>query len=922
MSNTIAEKLVILSDGLELIDQEKQYQTELILNLQDTIEELATPIPQTAPLISIDNIAGTITATVTQEQGGYVPVGTLNTTITAKHSIDTLIPANIKAGVNILGVTGTMSGGIDTSDATAKAEHIRSGSTAYVKGQKITGTADADTSIFNLGGMDPDSASEIDFYLSLDPNKTYLLGGDSSPAVRVPIEVFGDATAANVRKGKTFTSSSGYSVTGTMPDVTHAQPSISINDTNGIVTASHTTTAGYITGGTTSNTLQLSVQGATTITPSTSEQTAVAAGFYTKGAVKVAGDADLKAANIRNGVSIFNVTGTYTSDATADTTHILKDKIAYSKGSKITGSMTNNGAVSPAALNAGGSYTIPAGYHNGSGKVTTNSLASQTSANAAASQILEGKTAWVNGSKVTGTMTNRGGIAMSLALGGSYTIPAGFHDGNGKVTTQSLSSQTPGTASADEIVSGETAWVSGSKVTGTMGYLEKAEQLPTSAGTATASTLVTLGASGPEETPAVAIASALGSATTGKKYVDSSTVLVTKAPLYQFGDVSAAHVVSGKTFTSIAGFKATGTMTDNGAVNPSALGAGGSYTIPAGYHNGSGKVTAASLAGQTSGNATASQILTSKTAWVNGSKITGTMTNQGAKTASLNTSTTSYTIPAGYHNGSGKVSIALEQKTVTPSTSQQNITPSSGKVLSKVTVNTDSNLKAENIKNGVTIFGVTGTYSAGGNSSNITDLTNTTWIFHYDLDNYWNYGASFPWRLNFTSDNTNYTEINYEDNSDDSNDIREIFYNNQWVYSYDTGNHTWWGGDEMRTIHITGGIDVKNANVIANLQKLATLVDSNDLEALGALCSWDIMTNQSSHPVITIYNRHPTYYLKCTIYDDTDTPAIFDDGNGTDIDDGNVIVSPDDWATFVIEEQFVNNARTVYIDNMRWTKNV
>ena len=66
-------------------------------------------------------------------------------------------------------------------------------------------------------------------------------------------------------------------------------------------------------------------------------------------------------------------------------------------------------------------------------------------------------------------------------------------------------------------------------------------------------------------------------------------------------------------------------MTDNGAVNPSALGAGGSYTIPAGYHNGSGKVTAASLAGQTSGNATASQILTSKTAWVNGTKITGNL---------------------------------------------------------------------------------------------------------------------------------------------------------------------------------------------------------------------------------------------------------------------------------------------------------
>ena len=71
-------------------------------------------------------------------------------------------------------------------------------------------------------------------------------------------------------------------------------------------------------------------------------------------------------------------------------------------GIKLTGIMEDNGAVSQ-ALNAGGSYTIPAGYHNGSGKVTGNSLASQTSATAAAADIYEGKTAWVNGVKVTGT---------------------------------------------------------------------------------------------------------------------------------------------------------------------------------------------------------------------------------------------------------------------------------------------------------------------------------------------------------------------------------------------------------------------------------------------------------------------------------------------------------------------------------------
>ena len=87
----------------------------------------------------------------------------------------------------------------------------------------------------------------------------------------------------------------------------------------------------------------------------------------------------------------------------------------------------NCGAVSQ-VLNCGGSYTIPQGYHNGSGKVMVNSLASQTDANASAAQILSGFTAWIKGNKVTGSMPNRGALNWS-GSNTTYGVPAGYYSG-------------------------------------------------------------------------------------------------------------------------------------------------------------------------------------------------------------------------------------------------------------------------------------------------------------------------------------------------------------------------------------------------------------------------------------------------------------------------------------------------------------
>lgn len=82
-------------------------------------------------------------------------------------------------------------------------------------------------------------------------------------------------------------------------------------------------------------------------------------------------------------------------------------------------------------------------------------------------------------------------------------------------------------------------------------------------------------------------------------------------------------------------------------------------------------------------DATAAEILLNKSAYVNGNKLTGTMPNRGAIAGVISTVAGEYTVPQGYHDGSGKVGIdATEQ----------------GKII------------ASNIKSGIEILGVIGTY--------------------------------------------------------------------------------------------------------------------------------------------------------------------------------------------------------------------
>lgn len=138
----------------------------------------------------------------------------------------------------------------------------------------------------------------------------------------------------------------------------------------------------------------------------------------------------------------------------------------------------------------------------------------------------------------------------------------------------------------------------------------------------------------------------------------------------------------------------------------------------------------------TDATAGVAEILATKTAYARGSKLTGTMPNNGSVTGSISTKAQNYTIAQGYHDGSGKVSISsteqakiiaenirqgitilgvegsmsgteevnAESPTVTPSLISQTITPSTGyNYLAQVTVNAIPYTETDNAAGGKTV---------------------------------------------------------------------------------------------------------------------------------------------------------------------------------------------------------------------------
>lgn len=273
-------------------------------------------------------------------------------------------------------------------------------------------------------------------------------------------------------------------------------------------------------------------------------------------------------------------------------------------------------------------------------------------------------------------LVNQGAVSVEIKEGTSYTIPAGYHNGSGVVKA----------------------------ITDTTG---EAEQYKTQ------SKIVTPTKKQQSITP-----------DSGYYALDSVTVNAIPDAYQDVTSVTATagDVLTGKIFVDSDGNVITGTMANVGKVSKTLDVTTISYTIPKGMHSGTGtvtivletktvtptkevqditptagkvlsKVTVAAIPDQfvdtTGTDATASDVLIDKVFANADGKVTGSMPNNGAIAKQLDATTgnQSYTVPKGYHNGEGKVTIAIESKTVTPTKAQQNVTPTVGKLLSSVVVN-------------------------------------------------------------------------------------------------------------------------------------------------------------------------------------------------------------------------------------------
>lgn len=407
--------------------------------------------------------------TVSQEHdSGYYDSIKVNA---VTNEIDTNIKSeNIKKDISILGITGTLEEGVDTSDADATAANVEINKTAYVNGEKITGslplnntTLVVDNAEISLDGennkleMNSTNSTKqiIDNNVNMKFNANY-----SDVATTIGL------TPDKIKRGETILNVEG-----------NVQEGIDTSNANAVETDILSGKTAYVDGNKITGTI--TSKEAQTYIPSSSEQV-INAGQYLSGVqtisavpieektitpsalsqeitptenkflskVTVSGDADLTTENVKSGVTIFGVEGSYTSDANAMAEDIAMNKTAYINGQKITGTL-------PLFPNSR-TFTVD---NAGVADNTEDSELEFTTINTA-KQILDSNLNMKFSASYSDIVTAIGLTADKLISGNTIL---GIE---GTATTGIDTSDA--TATADDIVVNKTAYANGQKITGTI----------------------------------------------------------------------------------------------------------------------------------------------------------------------------------------------------------------------------------------------------------------------------------------------------------------------------------------------------------------------------------------------------------------------------------------------------------------------
>ena len=301
--------------------------------------------------------------------------------------------------------------------------------------------------------------------------------------------------------------------------------------------------------------------------------------------------------------------------------YIFKDAI---NREELVGTMPENTDID-VKIELDSEYIIPKGYHDGTGRVYTGTLADYTYGTAVPEHVANNEIFWVNGERLKGTLdldmndqvgnatsddiledmvawVNRqkvvGNIPVlprhdeSLMAGQSYQLPRGYESGESVISAVDLATQTPGDIGPMDVPVGKVGWANGVKVEGAFDI--DAEIDHRMAGT----------------------------------------------------DATMPDVKEGKGFYSNKiGGVAYGSMPDHTGEEARVLENGQTFNIPEGYYDGNSQISVKALKDVTIASATANDILLNKTAWVNGELIVG----QGYQyvTDASDTTATEYDIAEG-----------------------------------------------------------------------------------------------------------------------------------------------------------------------------------------------------------------------------------------------------------------------------------